>query len=87
MSEPGSIESKTIRLVFELVRADNPRLYDDLVRFNKGTKRVNRLRTLAQEGLVAEQLPLGFGTIKTEADIDLGADSRISQVFEQPLTE
>lgn len=30
------------------------RLYDDLVRFNKGTKRVNRLHFLAHEGLLAQ---------------------------------
>ena len=36
-----------IRLVFELARADHPRLYDDLIQFLKGTKRVNRLRVLA----------------------------------------
>ena len=36
-----------VRLLFEMTRDDNPRLYDDLIRFNKGTKRVNRLRFLA----------------------------------------
>ena len=35
-----------VRLLFEMTRDDNPRLYDDLIRFNKGTKRVNRLRFL-----------------------------------------
>lgn len=44
-----------VRLFFEMTRDDNPRLYDDLVRFNKGTKRVNRLRFLAHEGLMAQQ--------------------------------
>lgn len=43
-----------IRLVFELARADHPRLYDDLIRFHKGTKRVNRLRVLAYDGLLAQ---------------------------------
>ena len=45
---------RPIRLVFELARADHPRLYDDLIRFHKGTKRVNRLRVLAYDGLLAE---------------------------------
>lgn len=44
-----------IRLMFELARDDNPRLFDDLIRFNKGPKRVNRLRFLAHEGLMAQQ--------------------------------
>ena len=44
-----------IRLVFELARADNPRLYDELIRFPKGSKRVNRVRVLAYDGLLAQQ--------------------------------
>jgi len=44
----------SIRLVFELSRADHPRLFDDLIRFPKGTKRVNRLRVLAYDGLLAQ---------------------------------
>ncbi len=43
-----------IRLVFELTRADHPRLYDDLIRFPKGTKRINRLRVLAYDGLLIQ---------------------------------
>lgn len=53
----------TIRLLFEMSRDDNPPLYDDLVRFGKGVKRVNRLRLLAHEGLRAvsshAQSPVG----------------------------
>ena len=45
----------TIRLSVELERADNPPLYDDLVKFPKGPRRVNRLRTLAYAGLVFQQ--------------------------------
>ncbi|MBN8506974.1 MAG: hypothetical protein J0L57_00010 [Burkholderiales bacterium] len=48
-----------IRLLFEMSRDDNPRLFDDLMRFNKGPKRVNRLRFLAHEGLLAQQWLLG----------------------------
>ena len=40
--------------MFELARADNPRLYDELVRFPKGGKRVNRLRVLAYDGLLVQ---------------------------------
>ncbi len=47
-------EPRPIRLVFELARADNPRLYDELVRFPQGAKRVNRLRVLAYDGLLAQ---------------------------------
>lgn len=47
-------EPAPIRLVFELARADHPRLYDDLIRFPKGTKRINRLRVLAYDGLLTQ---------------------------------
>ena len=47
-------DSTPVRLVFELARADNPRLYDELVRFPKGGKRVNRLRVLAYDGLLVQ---------------------------------
>lgn len=50
-----SATHEPIRLMFELARDDNPRLFDDLIRFNKGPKRVNRLRFLAHEGLMAQQ--------------------------------
>lgn len=49
-----SKEGVPIRLVFELTRADHPRLYDDLIRFPKGTKRINRLRVLAHDGLLVQ---------------------------------
>ena len=54
MSQDRTNSAGSVRLLFELSRDDNPRLYDDLVRFNKGTKRVNRLRFLAHEGLMAQ---------------------------------
>lgn len=46
---------KAVRLVFELERAENSRLYDELVQFPQGVKRVNRLRVLAYDGLLAQQ--------------------------------
>lgn len=55
-------EPKPVRLVFELARADNPRLYDELVRFPQGAKRVNRLRVLAYDGLLAQY---GFFALET----------------------
>ena len=54
MSTDTVKDPKPIRLVFELARADHPRLYDDLIQFHKGTKRVNRLRVLAYDGLLAQ---------------------------------
>ncbi len=54
MTTDTSKDAATIRLVFELARADHPRLYDDLIRFPKGTKRINRLRVLAYDGLLTQ---------------------------------
>jgi len=45
----------TMRISVELDRADNPPLYDDLAQFPKGSRRVNRLRTLAHAGLALQQ--------------------------------
>jgi hypothetical protein len=55
-------ELKPVRLVFELARADNPRLYDELARFPQGAKRVNRLRVLAYDGLLAQYGVFVLGT-------------------------
>ena len=60
MSAVDTKVDHSVRLLFELSRDDNPRLFDDLMRFNKGPKRVNRLRFLAHEGLLAQQWPLGM---------------------------
>jgi hypothetical protein len=87
-----------ISMLFEMNREDNPRLYDDLARFNKGTKRVNRLRFLAHEGLLAQNWllvpamagaavtpPLPAGT--TAGGFDLGEPTVTNQMFGQPLSE
>lgn len=62
MNEKKTPEHETIRLLFELDWADDPQLYDDLIRFKKGTKRINRLRLLAREGVIG-QLSLGSGMV------------------------
>jgi hypothetical protein len=46
--------ASTLRITFELDLVDNPPLYQDLVRFPKGPRRVNRLRTLAHAGLITQ---------------------------------
>ncbi len=66
----------TIRLLFEMSREDNPPLYDDLVRFAKGSKRVNRLRLLAHEGLRAVSAPAQACAV---AMADLGQAAAPSQ--------
>ena len=92
MNDRTSVSLEQIRLVFQLERADNPRLYDDLIRFKKGAKRVNRLRTLAQEGLLAELWPVGFGnpamrTTEEAVPDDAGDAAITNQVFDAPITE
>ncbi len=53
---------------------------------------MNRLRTLAQEGLLAQHWPIGFGVHMVEARCeallrDKGDASVTNQVFDQPITE
>ena len=49
--------SSTMRISFVLAREDNPRLYDELIQFPKGQRRVNRLRTIAYDGLLMHLAP------------------------------
>ncbi len=56
-----TLQPESIRLLFELDREDDPRLYDDLIRFKKGTKRINRLRLLAHEGVIGQLVSAGGG--------------------------
>lgn len=84
--------TEPIRLLFEMQRDDNPRLYDDLVRFNKGPKRVNRLRFLAHEGLMAQRwLEQGLAgapqiQLRIEADhrSEAQAARQTNQAFDLP---
>ncbi|WP_395401090.1 hypothetical protein ACHMW6_25710 [Pseudoduganella sp. UC29_106] len=55
----------TLRITLELDIADNPPLYQDLAKFPKGPRRVNRLRTLAYAGLIAQLVPQGPLTVRT----------------------
>lgn len=70
----------TLRITLELDQADNPPLYQDLARFPKGPRRVNRLRTLAHAGLLAQTvqytLPSDPGVpLRQEQDATLHAAS------------
>ncbi|MCL1961271.1 MAG: hypothetical protein FWG56_05770 [Desulfovibrionaceae bacterium] len=61
-------QPETIRMLFELDREDDPRLYDDLIRFKKGTKRINRLRLLAHEAVLG-QFSAGAGAAIARTDL------------------
>ena len=63
MNAKKTPEHETIRLLFELDRVDDPQLYDDLIRFKKGTKRINRLRLLAREGVIGQLSLAGGGMV------------------------
>jgi hypothetical protein len=85
-----------VSMLFELSRDDNPRLYDDLVRFNKGTKRINRLRFLAHEGLLAQTWmlvpaaappPVAQSVGESPGELNLGEPSLTNQSFARPLAE
>jgi hypothetical protein len=85
-----------VSMLFELSRDDNPRLYDDLMRFNKGTKRINRLRFLAHEGLLAQSwmlIPAATPAAVAQSvgessdELNLGEPSLTNQSFARPLAE
>ncbi|WP_326533669.1 hypothetical protein [Pseudorhodoferax sp.] len=85
-------EPKPIRLLFELARADNPRLYDELVRFQQGSKRVNRLRLLAHDGLLVQQGALALAaergkSVTPESTGIPPAAALTNALFDPALTE
>jgi hypothetical protein len=87
-----------MRMLFELDRKDNPRLYDELSKFRQGPKRVGRLRTLAHEGLWIEQMQSGWTVRATEPTapkpgpdeippLDEKSSEIMNGMFESPITE
>lgn len=86
MTTITSKDAGTIRLVFELSRADHPRLYDDLIRFPKGTKRINRLRVLAYDGLLTQTgqlvaIGLAPPSRATASDTEEGRSNVTNDIF------
>ena len=74
-------EPLPIRLVFKLERAEHPRLYDELIRFRKGAKRVNRLRLLAYDGLLVQQGVLKLpGQASSDVSGSIGFDGDGAEV-------
>ncbi len=92
MTQDAKRAQEPVRLLFEMTRDDNPRLYDDLIRFNKGTKRVNRLRFLAHEGLIAQHWMAAQGVAAmgplespaSEPSVTRSVARHTNQVFEAP---
>jgi hypothetical protein len=90
MSAADTKVEHSVKLLFELSRDDNPRLFDDLMRFNKGPKRVNRLRFLAHEGLLSQQWVLGMAAPApamaaakgSHLAVDLAVARQTGQAFE-----
>ena len=73
-----------VRMCFELERDDNPPLFDELMKFPKGTKRLNRLRTLAHEGLHTQRgwrVPMANAEAKREEMIGEGQHGQADDVL------
>lgn len=92
MTTDTSKEPAPIRLVFELARVDHPRLYDDLIRFPKGTKRINRLRVLAYDGLltqIGQLVAVGLASRPraTASDAEEGTGDVTNDAFAPSLKE
>ncbi|TXH62946.1 MAG: hypothetical protein E6Q93_02345 [Burkholderiaceae bacterium] len=92
MSAGQATVQKPIRLVFELARADNPRLFDELNQFPQGQKRVNRLRVLAYDGLLAQYgvfapAARGVGSDGPTRSVDVQTARVTNGLFEPALKE
>ena len=77
-------QEHVMRMRFELERDYNPPLFDELMKFPKGTKRLNRLRTLAHEGLHAQRawsVPTGRAAAKHEETIGEGRRGQTDNVL------
>lgn len=71
-------------------RVDHPRLYDDLIQFHKGTKRVNRLRVLAYDGMLAQNggfAGMGHGLLYQPfvSGGQEGSDAVTNAIFAPPI--
>lgn len=91
MSGAPRPEPVAIRMVVELARADNPRLFDELSRFPKGPRRVNRLRVLAYDGLLVQNGLLAVNATRERPDdppaVGLQRSTVTDQLFEPGLPE
>ena len=79
----ATTRERVMRMRFELERDDNPPLFDELMKFPKGTKRLNRLRTLAHEGLHTQRgwgAPMGSAEAKREEMIGDGQRGQADSV-------
>lgn len=86
--------STIMRISLVLAREDNPRLYDELVQFPKGQRRVNRLRTLAYDGFLAQQpgalqriVPLDRGVGRAEVVEPTERVQASLELFSNPIPE
>ncbi|GJI98161.1 hypothetical protein RugamoR57_48790 [Duganella caerulea] len=87
--------SNGMRISLVLAREDNPRLYDELVQFPKGPRRVNRLRMLAYDGLLAQGAPVAQPAPHTFEEGHRASESGMSEdrakasleLFSEPLSE
>ena len=70
---------RPIRLVFELSREENPRLFDELSQFRQGRKRVNRLRLLAYDGLLAQHGVFAMASLQTPDTIKVPKKPDVQQ--------
>ena len=82
----------TLRLVFSLDRAEDPRLFDDLLAMRKGVKRTARLRLLAHDGLLLQQgMRIGDtenrGMDRTSRSDATPVAAMTNQVFGPPVDE
>jgi hypothetical protein len=82
----------SIGMFVEIQRDIWPQLFDELVHLSKGTARVQRLRTLAYVGLIAERGLGADGAVRLHVASSSGAPTPVlprgaEGIFDAPLPE
>lgn len=85
MSEASG--AQTMSMLVELEQQEATLLWADLVRFKKGTKRVQRLKLLAFQGLLWERGMVGPEAMKTAVVTPTDSKSVARGIFDAPLED
>lgn len=85
MSEASG--AQTMSMLVELEQQEAALLWADLVRFKKGTKRVQRLKLLAFQGLLWERGMVGPEPLTTAVATPADSRSVARGIFDAPLED
>ncbi len=81
-----SADSETMSMLVELEQQESSLLWADLIRFKKGTKRVQRLKLLAFQGLLWERGMSG-PQVQAAGTTPVESANLASGIFDAPLED